>query len=100
MVQLVDEHPLVLGSAPFLVECRSQPLLAFVQLLQPGPGLVLPKPAPQGGAGDTHQRAGMERALQKNHVAEKLGEARQSWIALNSAAATREEHEGEVRPRR
>jgi hypothetical protein len=83
MVQLVDEHSLMLGSTPFFVERCPQPLLAIVQILQAGSGLVLPQPSPQGGASDT---------------AENLRETRKDWIALNPAAAAREKHEGEVRP--
>ncbi len=85
---------------PADIERGLQRGLAFDEVLQDGAGLILPTPSPDSGAHDTDQRRRMERLFDECHIAEKLHQPRGFRITLRPADLIRQQHDGEVGPRR
>ena len=75
-----------------------QQALAFGEILENRPGLVLAAPAPDRGADHAHQRGRMERTLDEGDVAEHLPEPNRIGIALRAAALMRQQHDRKIRP--
>ena len=73
---------------------------ALVQLLQPGPRLVLAPPPAQGRATQAHQRRRVKRPFKEADVAERLEETLRRRVALEAAASAGKQNEGEVGPLR
>jgi hypothetical protein len=72
--------------------------LAFMQCLEPRPCFVLPSPRPQCCACDADQRGRVERAFDKGDIAQNIEEAPCRGIALQPAAAARQQDERKVGP--
>ena len=80
------------------VQRRLQQAFTLGEVLENGAGLILPAPAPDGGANDAHQRGRMERTFDEGDVTQDLPEPHSVGIALGTAALTGQQHDRKIRP--